>query len=176
MVFIEQARRLPADRGPAHPNDPGMGEGLGMFQMVHPAEQPGIDVADGQHAVHIRPIDADGNPDVGDLGRAGERKNTPISLADSRSPGRRPPLASMAATSMGALRGRTCSHKSGNRTRISRTTVGQAELITGFSACRRPKADGLRPRRFPPPGRPRTLDRTPFPAARSARHRCRRDG
>ena len=42
-----------------------------MFQMVHPAEQPGIDVADGQHAVHIRPVDADGNPDVGDLGRAG---------------------------------------------------------------------------------------------------------
>ena len=32
---------------------------------------------------------------------------------------------------MGALRGSTWSHKSGKRTRISRTTAGQAELMTG---------------------------------------------
>ena len=36
-----------------------------------------------------------------------------------------------AAVSMGDFRGSTWSHKSGKRTRISRTTAGQAELITG---------------------------------------------
>ena len=40
-------------------------------------------------------------------------------------------LAMAAAVSMGDLRGSTWSHKSGKRTRISRTTAGQAELITG---------------------------------------------
>ena len=40
-------------------------------------------------------------------------------------------LARAAAVSMGDFRGSTWSHKSGNRTRINRTTAGQAELMTG---------------------------------------------
>ena len=40
-------------------------------------------------------------------------------------------LASRAATSIGACIGRMLSSSSGNRTRISRSTAGQAELITG---------------------------------------------
>ena len=44
-------------------------------------------------------------------------------------------LARRAATSTGACSGRICRIKSGNRTRISRTTAGQAELITGRGSC-----------------------------------------
>ncbi len=40
-------------------------------------------------------------------------------------------LARAAAVSMGDFRGSTWSHRSGKRTRMSRTTAGQAELITG---------------------------------------------
>ena len=43
---------------------------------------------------------------------------------------------------MGDFRGSTWSHRSGKRTRMSRTTAGQAELITGrFS---RPEASSFR--------------------------------
>lgn len=66
------------------------------------------------------------------LAAQGERKKIPICslgrpvffMASSR--------ASRAAISMGAFRGSTWSHKSGKRTRISRTTAGQAELMAGF--------------------------------------------
>ncbi len=40
-------------------------------------------------------------------------------------------LAIRAAVSMGDLRGSTWSHRSGKRTRMSRTTAGQAELMMG---------------------------------------------
>ena len=44
-------------------------------------------------------------------------------------------FASRAATSTGACSGRMCRIRSGKRTRISRTTAGQAELMTGRGSC-----------------------------------------
>ena len=43
-------------------------------------------------------------------------------------------FAIMAETSIGAFRFSTWAHRSGKRTRISRTTAGHAELITGLGS------------------------------------------
>ena len=56
-------------------------------------------------------------------------------MSSSRSPGFRSRAcsrASIPAISIGGSSGITLSHRKGNRSEISRTTTGQAELMTGL--------------------------------------------
>ena len=65
------------------------------------------------------------------LAGQGVRKKQPIFSTGIPVRLEAPNLANPAAVSMGERKGSTWEHKSGKRTRISRTTAGQAELMTG---------------------------------------------
>ena len=66
-----------------------------------------------------------------DLAAQGEIKMQPISLSGTPRLAAYSRFAVRAASSMGASTGRMLSMSSGKRTRMSRTTTGQAELMTG---------------------------------------------
>ncbi len=69
------------------------------------------------------------------LAGQGEMKNAPTSCGVQPQRSQASFLARRAAISAGASSGSTLSSRSGNRTRISRVTAGQAELMTGRQRC-----------------------------------------